>query len=249
MPTRSKEKFKTMHNVFDEFTNRTLFKLISEGHFDGLESPISIGKEANIFSAIKKDRNRVIVKIYRLEACDFNRMYDYIKEDPRYATLRGKKRRIIFHWVQREYRNLLKAKEAKVSVPTPITFKNNVLVMGFVGSEDRIASRLSVEPPKNPKEFFSEIIKNLKRIYKAGLVHADLSAFNILNNNEEPVFIDFSQATTLDNSRAGYFLERDIGNICTFFRKLGLKLNEEKVMETVVSKHLEKRSFSKSYKK
>ena len=47
-PRRIDEKFKTMHNVFDEFTNRTIFKLISEGYFDGLESAIALGKEANI---------------------------------------------------------------------------------------------------------------------------------------------------------------------------------------------------------
>ncbi len=47
----AREKFKTYQNVLDEFTIRTLFKLITQGHFDGVESPISIGKEANIFSA------------------------------------------------------------------------------------------------------------------------------------------------------------------------------------------------------
>ena len=237
MPTRSKEKFKTMHNVFDAFTNRTLFKLISEGYFEGLESPVSIGKEANIFSAKRKDKSRVMVKIYRLEACDFNRMYDYIKEDPRYTDIKGKKRKIIFFWVQREYRNLLKAREANVTVPTPLTFKNNVLVLDFIGKGDQISSRLSVEPPKNPKEFFNKIVENIKNLYKAGLVHADLSSFNILNHDEEPVFIDFSQTTTLKNSRAEEFLKRDIRNICTYFKKLGLKLDEEKVMETIVSKH------------
>jgi len=78
--SKKREDFKTMHNVFDEFTNRNLFKLISQGHFRGLESPISIGKESNVFSALTKDDRRVMVKIYRLETCDFNRMYDYIKE-------------------------------------------------------------------------------------------------------------------------------------------------------------------------
>jgi len=62
-----REKFKTRHDVFDEFTNRTIFKLITEGHFRGLESPINIGKESNVFSALNKEGNRVIVKIYRLE--------------------------------------------------------------------------------------------------------------------------------------------------------------------------------------
>lgn len=88
----SREKLKTMHDVFDEFTNRTIFKLISEGYFDGLESTIAVGKEANIFSALGK-KGRVMLKIYRLETCDFNRMYDYLKDDPRYLSLKGKKER------------------------------------------------------------------------------------------------------------------------------------------------------------
>ncbi len=232
-PRKVDEKFKTMHNVFDEFTNRTIFKLISEGYFEGLESPISIGKEANIFSAKRKDGSRVIVKIYRLEACDFNRMYDYIKEDPRYADIKGKKRKIILFWVQREYRNLLKAREAGVNVPIPLTFQNNVLVLEFVGREDLIAHRLTVDEPKNPRKFFNKTLENMKKLYKAGLVHSDLSPFNILNNNQEPVFIDFSQATTLNNSRANEFLKRDVKNVCSFFKKMGLKLDEEKVLKKI----------------
>ena len=233
MKRRFREDFKTMHNVFDEFTNRTIFKLISEGYISGLESPISIGKEANIFSAKRKDGSRVIVKIYRLEACDFNRMYDYIKEDPRYGGIKGKKRKVIFAWVQREYRNLLIAREANVSVPTPLTFKNNVLVLEFIGKADKVAPKLGVEPPKNQKEFFNKVIDNMKKLYKAGLVHADLSQFNILNNDGEPVLIDFSQATVLDSSRTEEFIRRDVRNVCNFFKKLGLKVDEGKTLKKI----------------
>ncbi len=230
----TKEKFKTEHNVFDDFTNRTLFKLIGEGHFDGLESAVSIGKEANIFSALK-GKKRVMVKIYRINSCDFNRMFDYIKSDPRYAGLQGKKRNVIFHWVQREYRNLIKAREAKVRVPTPFVFKNHILVMEFIGREDELAPKLKDLVPKEPNKFFDEIIKHMKNLYKAGLVHADLSAFNILNFEDKPVFIDFSQCSSLRDSRAEEYLARDVHNLCTFFRKLGLKSEEEKIIKNIKS--------------
>jgi len=183
MPKITREKFKTRHNVFDDFTNRTIFKLISQGHFDGLQSPILIGKEANVFSA-KKGNDNIIVKIYRLEACDFNKMYDYIKEDPRYLNLKGKKRKIIFSWVQREFRNLMKAREAGVKVPKPITFINNILVMEYIGDKDP-ARQLKDQIPENPQKFFNEIIDQMQKLHEAGLVHADLSPFNILIHNEK----------------------------------------------------------------
>ena len=234
--SKPKEEFKTWGDVFDQFTQRTVYKLISQGHFEGLESPISIGKESNIFSAVRKDGTRVMVKIYRLETCDFNRMYDYIKDDPRFLRLKKGKRNVIFAWVQREYRNLLKARQANVSVPTPITFSNNVLVLEFIGDDGIVAPKLKDSIPRNQKEFFEKIVGNLKKLYRAGLVHADLSAFNILNLNEKPVFIDFSQCTTLDTSRANEYLDRDIRNICNFFRKIGLKNSDAKIKEKIVLK-------------
>ena len=232
---KSKEEFKTWGDVFDQFTQRTVYKLITQGHFEGLESPISIGKESNVFSALKKDGTRVMVKIYRLETCDFNRMYDYLKYDARFTNLKKGKRNIIFLWVQREYRNLLKAREANVNVPTPLAFLNNVLVLEFIGDDRVIAPKLKDTMPKNPLGFFGKIIDNMKKLHKAGLVHADLSAFNILNYNETPVFIDFSQCTTLKSPRANEYLDRDIRNICNFFRKIGLSLDEAKVKEKIVN--------------
>jgi len=234
MSKKSKEEFKTWGDVFDQFTQRTVYKLITQGHFEGLESPISIGKESNVFSALKKDGTRVMVKIYRLETCDFNRMYDYIKDDPRFLRLKKGKRNIIFSWVQREYRNLFRAREANVSVPTPLTFLNNVLVLEFIGDDGVIAPKLKDCAPKNRKAFFDKIIDNMRKLYNSGLVHADLSAFNILNYNENPVFIDFSQCTTLESSMANEYLDRDIRNICNFFKKIGLGEDEAKVKEKII---------------
>ena len=234
--SKPKEEFKTWGDVFDQFTQRIIYKLITQGHFEGLESPISIGKESNVFSALKKDGTRVMVKIYRLETCDFNRMYDYIKGDPRFLRLKRGKRNIIFLWVQREYRNLLKAREANVSVPTPLTFSKHVLVLEFIGDDGIIAPKLKDAIPKNPKDFFDRILANMKKLYKAGLVHADLSSFNILNDKERPVFIDFSQCTTLDSSRAKEYLERDVRNICNFFKKIGFKVDEAKVKKDVTGR-------------
>ncbi|MBW2991420.1 serine protein kinase RIO [Candidatus Woesearchaeota archaeon] len=231
MAKKQKEEWKVYKNVFDSATILNILKLNSQGHFDGLESPIALGKEANVFTALK-GKQRIIVKIYRVENCNFNKMYSYIAPDPRFSGMKKRRRLVIFSWVQREYRNLLKAREA-IRVPTPIAIKDNVLLMEFIGRKEP-APLLKDAPPKNPKKFFEKIIKNVKALYKAGLVHADLSKFNILNFEQEPVFIDFSQATVLKHPEAKDFLKRDIRNIVRYFEKQGLKLDEEEVYNKVV---------------
>ncbi len=232
---RPEELKKTFKDVFDNFTNVTILKLISKGQLDGLESPISIGKEANIFSAMAQGE-RVMVKIYRINVVDFNKMYDYLRTDPRFPALDRNRRRVVLLWARREYRNLLKARDAGVRVPTPRAVLNNVLVMEFIGDEGIPAPRVKDLPPQNPQEFFEKVIEGMRKLYKAGLVHTDLSQFNILNYNEEPVFIDMSQATVLENPNSEEYLNRDIKNICTFFRKLRVKAEEEEVKKKVMGK-------------
>ena len=231
----TKEKFKTYKGVFDNFTLRTLFKLSTQGYFDDMESlsPVFIGKESNVFSA-KRGKEKVIVKIYRLENCDFNRMFDYIRYDPRYIGLQRQRRKVIFSWVQREYRNLLKARDAGVKVPTPYVFLNNVLVEEFIGKKAP-APQLKDKIPKNLKKFFDSTVAQLKKLHKANLVHADLSHFNILNFEEKSIIIDLSTCTPLDSPRAEEYLERDVMNLCNFFARYGLKADKEKTIEKISS--------------
>lgn len=235
----TKEKFKVFGNVFDNFTVRTIIKLSSKLDFDAYTlTPLFIGKESNVFLCLRGEET-IVLKIYRLETCDFNRLYDYIKYDPRFISLKKQRRKIIFAWTQREYRNLLKAREAKVRVPTPYAFDNNVLAMEMIGDEHP-AQKLKDQLPKDLKQFFDDTIKQTKKLLKAGLVHADLSHFNILNYHDSPVFIDFSQATPTETVNAPELLLRDIRNLCTFFEKKGLKLDHKEVKRDVLSAWPEK---------
>lgn len=230
----TREKFKTYNNVFDNFTLRNLFKLSSEGFFEDLKGAVALGKEANIFTAQKKDKSLVIVKIYRLENCNFNKMFDYIRQDPRYETLSSKKREIVFAWTQREFRNLLKAREC-IRVPTPLKVKENILVMELIGEDNVPALQLKDNLPENPKEFFDKIIQNIKKLYAEGLVHGDLSHFNILNFNDEPIFIDFSQSTITSNRDSLTLLRRDLETLVRFFNhKCKLNENVEDLLKLIL---------------
>jgi len=229
------ERFKIYKDVFEPTTINALWKLITRGIIEGLESPIKIGKESNVFSALTKNKERLAVKIYRIEDCNFKRMYDYLSMDTRFKSQRGR-RAIVLTWAKREYRNLAKAYEAGISVPKPIALCDNVLIMEFIGEKSPgkhpSAAPLLKDSIDNPKEMFSRLLLNLSKLYnKTKLVHGDLSEFNILNLNERPVIIDLSHATITRD--AGNLFERDVKNICRFFNKFNMKLEPEQLAKEI----------------
>jgi RIO kinase 1 len=102
--------------------------------------------------------------------------------------------------------------------------------------DDEPALPLKDTPPQNPEEFFQLLLNEMKKLYHAGLIHGDLSAFNILNHNEKPVLIDFSQSTVVKTPNSQELLERDIKNILQFFRKLGVKREAEEILHLIKEK-------------
>ena len=86
-----REKFKTLKDVFDLSTERALWKLITQGYIEGLEMPLSMGKEAAVFTGITPEGKRVAVKIYRVSTADFRKMYSYLSSDPRIKLKKDRK--------------------------------------------------------------------------------------------------------------------------------------------------------------
>jgi len=238
---KSREEWKIYGNVFDLFTKDLLFKLAAQGLFDELKSAVALGKEANIFTATpgrtSDSDELVIVKIYRLENCNFKKMYEYLCHDPRYMHTKPNKRAIVFAWCQREYRNMLLAREV-ISVPTPLAFKHNVLVMTFVGDAKRgaVAPMLKDCAPDDPAKFLKLLLAAIKKLWKHGLVHGDLSAFNILNFEEKPVLIDFSQGSPTEAPNAHMLLRRDLDNLVQYFKRFNVPLDAEKEYAKIVGK-------------
>ncbi len=224
-----KEEWKIYKNVFDSFTLRELFKL-SE-HFIELHGQVSVGKEANVFS-LKTKKGFSAIKIWRLDNSNFKNMFNYLIQDPRYLGLKRRKREIIFAWAQREYRNLLKAREV-IKVPTPIAIRHHIIIMDFIGKQDIPALKLTKHPPEDPKTFYKQVIKDMKKLYKSGLIHGDLSPYNILNYEEQPVYIDFSQGTLTTAYNAEELLIRDIKVINKFFSKYSKTKTDEQLLKFI----------------
>ena len=228
------EKFKTFGDVFDNFTLANLVSLAQKGCFmEGTLSTGKIGKEANVFFAENEQGERVCLKIYRLETANFNRMYEYIRSDPRFVGVLHKRRKVIFAWVQREFRNLMIAADAKVSAPKPIKFQSNVLVMSYIGGRQEPAPMLKDAPPRNPQGFFEKTLENMRTLYARGYTHGDLSRFNILNHRERPVLIDFSHSTLNTNPIFQELLERDAKNIALDFWQYGVKTSKEEILKYI----------------
>ena len=107
-------------------------------------------------------------------------------------------------------------------MPHPIAMKENILVMDLIGNGENVAPTLKdVElETEEAKRIFEKIVEYISVLYNQGkLVHADLSEFNILYHEGEPVIIDMGQSVTLDHPMARRFLERDIANVAHYFKK------------------------------
>ena len=89
--------------------------------------------------------------------------------------------------------------------------------------------------PKNIEKFFKETVTSIKKLYRSGLIHGDLSEYNILNYRDKPVFIDFSQGTQVDNPNAQELIERDVKNLCRFFGKY-VDVNPDAVLKEIIAK-------------
>jgi RIO kinase 1 len=134
-------------------------------------------------------------------------------------------RRVVSIWCQREFKNMKIAQSAGVNCPKPLTFKDNVLIMSFLGDNGIIAKRLIDVKPDDPNELYKMVLENLRKLVNAGLIHGDLSAYNILLW-DEPYFIDFSHGTTIKNQMALELLKRDIKNINSYFSKLNVAVKD-----------------------
>ena len=127
-------------------------------------------------------------------------------------------------WAEKEMRNLTRLQSAGIPCPDPIILRSHVLVMGFIGHEGWAAPLLkdvNISESK-ARELYLVCVRIMRNLYwKAKLVHADLSEFNILYNlvTDELFIIDVSQSVEHDHPSALLFLRKDCTNINDFFRK------------------------------
>lgn len=220
------DDLKVAESVLDVETRTTLFSLRRKKVIEEFTGVISTGKEANVYHAYASDGSELAVKIYRTSTNIFKGLQIYIIGDPRFAKIKRDQRSFVYAWAKKEFKNLSRAIKAGVNVPKPIANVKDVVVMEFIGKNGLPYRIMKEEKIFKPQKTYKEVLINLQKLYKkAGLVHADLSEYNMLYT-PKVYFIDISQAVLLEHPYADIFLYRDIKNITRYFKSLKVDVIE-----------------------
>jgi RIO kinase 1 len=100
-----------------------------------------------------------------------------------------------------------------------------VLIMEFIGEEGVPAPLIRDISLEEPETVYQSLLECVKILYqKARLVHGDLSEYNIMMWEGEPVVFDVSQAVPLEHPMANKLLQRDIENLNNYFKRIGVKV-------------------------
>ena len=215
--------------------NDEIQKIIDEvnrlNHKIEMVSNVKSGKEATVYKVLLDDK-LVAMKVYKKpEERSFKSTQQYLmgkyykKPSERKAVAKGNKfAKKLKHqnWVRREYFMLEKLYELGAKIPKPVLHVENAIFMEFLGNQDFVAPRLyDVSLAKNEAEnAYKKVLDTMIVFWNFGIVHADLSEYNILWWNNEPYIIDFPQALDKKaNPNADEILDRDLRNITKFFGK------------------------------
>ncbi len=216
---------------------KRLQSLIEEGLIDSVVRQLMSGKEAMVFVVRCGDETRC-AKVYK-EATNrsFRQAVDYTEnrktKNTRDARAMAKGTKFGRQaqeeaWQSAEVDALYRLAAAGVRVPKPFNFHEGVLLMELVvDAQGNAAPRLNdcVFTAAEARLHHATLIGEVVRMLGAGIVHGDLSEFNILFDGTGPVIIDLPQAVdAAGNNHAGRMLLRDVDNVRNFFGRFAPEL-------------------------
>ena len=200
--------------------------LIDDGVIDEVVRSLKSGKEATVY-LVRSGPHLRCAKVYRNMA---QRSFQKRAQYQEGRSVRGSRqaramarstgfgrREQEAAWKNAEVDALYQLVAAGVRVPKPLGYFDGVLIMELVADADgNPAPRLGeVElSPETAREFHAVLIRDVVRMLSLGLIHGDLSEFNVLVAPDGPVIIDLPQAVNAaGNNAARPLLERDVNNL------------------------------------
>lgn len=216
---------------------KRLQSLIEEGLIDSVLRQLMSGKEATVY-VVRSGDQTLCAKIYK-EAThrSFRQAVDYTEnrkvKNSRQARAMAKGSRYGREqqeavWQRAEVDALYRLADAGVRVPKPYNFLDGVLLMELVADETgEAAPRLNdvALTAEQAHEYHAMLLQQVVRMLCAGIIHGDLSEFNILLAADGPVIIDLPQAVdAAGNNHACRMLLRDVGNLRDYFGRYAPEL-------------------------
>jgi RIO kinase 1 len=232
---KDSDERKVIEEVFDRATLWALNHLLSNGQLDYLNGVVNTGKEARVYWGVARDGTPRAVKIYLTTSAEFKKRLRYIAGDRRFARIPGSTRDIVKLWVQKEFKNLQLAEQAGIRVPKPYSFHENVLVTEYIGTPPGHAPIFAeVQVDESDYRWTMKMVKSLYQ--RAGLVHADLSEYNIFKVDDDyRVLFDMGSAVLTTHPEARELLLRDVTNLVNFFRRRGIyEKAPEEMVESII---------------
>ena len=214
-----------------------LQSLIDEGLIDSVVRQLMSGKEAKVY-VVRSGTETRCAKVYKESIHrSFRQAVDYTENrtvrNSRQARAMAKGTRFGREateaaWQSAEVDALYRLAAAGVRVPRPFNFLDGVLLMELVTDEHgEAAPRLNdvLLEPEYARVMHQTLLRELTRMLRAGVIHGDLSEFNILLAADGPVIIDLPQAVdAAGNNHAKRMLLRDVENLKNFFGRFAPEL-------------------------
>ena len=142
-------------------------------------------------------------------------------------------------WAVAEWNALKRLWALGVPVPYPVQIDGTEILMEWVTDvEGESAPRLAQTRPDAALlgTYFDQLVDALHQLTQAGVVHGDLSPYNILATGERLVIIDLPQLIDLVGNPLGFeFLHRDVANVCGWFVARGLEVDPEEVFADLMT--------------
>lgn len=184
----------------------SLHRLVRKGVINAIAEVLGVGKESYVFNCYSDKFGECIVKFHRLGHTSFKK----VKEKRDYGTLHFSV--LAIRSARREYETLKKLQG--LSVPEVYAWEGNAVVMQLIEARELYKVKL-----ENPEDTLDIIIDEVKKMFKRGIVHGDLSQFNVLVNEDGIWFIDFPQSVDVGSEDWYSLLKRDVSNVLDYFNK------------------------------
>ncbi len=227
-------------------TPKRIQPLIDEGLVDEVLRPLMSGKEASVYVVRCGDHIRC-AKVYKdASQRSFKKAVQYQEGRKVRSSRRARamekgssygREQAEESWQNAEVDALYKLADAGVRVPQPYGCFDGILLMELILDEDGdVAPRLNdiQLTAEQARRDHKTMMQHILRMLAVGLVHGDLSEFNVLQDPKGPVIIDLPQAVdAAANNNAQWMLERDVNNITQYYAQFAPELAATKYAKEI----------------